>query len=53
MAAAQLVLPGGLLVAAVPRLQRLSALFKDAECDDLSVVTWAQLARRLGLIMEV
>ncbi|WIA13491.1 hypothetical protein OEZ85_007067 [Tetradesmus obliquus] len=53
MAAAQLVLPAGLLGACLPRVVGLSRAFHDEECEDLSEVTWSDVAGRIGLQLEV
>lgn len=49
----QLVLPPCLLDGGLPHLLRLSASYRDVSCEDLSEVTWEQLARKLGLVAEV
>jgi hypothetical protein len=49
----KLVLPKSLLEAGLPHLMRLSVSYLDASCEDLSDVTWEQLARKLGLKAEV
>ncbi|KAF6255471.1 hypothetical protein COO60DRAFT_1661495 [Scenedesmus sp. NREL 46B-D3] len=53
MAAAQLVLPAGLLRSCLQRVVGLSRAFHDEECADLSEVTWSGLAARLGLSIEL
>jgi hypothetical protein len=53
LCALQLVLPSGLLERGLPHLLRLSASYRDVSCEDLSEVTWEQLARKLGLVAEV
>ncbi|WIA33641.1 hypothetical protein OEZ86_006763 [Tetradesmus obliquus] len=52
MAAAQLVLPAGLLGACLTRVVGLSRAFHDEECEDLSEVTWSDVAGRIGLQLE-
>jgi hypothetical protein len=47
------VLPAGLLSSGLPHLLRLSSSYRDVSCEDLSEVTWEQLARKLGLVAEV
>jgi hypothetical protein len=47
------VLPPGLLEGGLPHLVRLSSTYRDVSCEDLSDVTWEQLARKLGLVAEV
>jgi hypothetical protein len=49
----KLVLPKGILEDGLPHLLRLSVAYLDASCEDLSDVTWEQLARKLGLKVEV
>ncbi|WIA33640.1 hypothetical protein OEZ86_006763 [Tetradesmus obliquus] len=53
MAAAQLVLPAGLLGACLTRVVGLSRAFHDEECEDLSEVTWSDVAGRIGLQLEL
>lgn len=49
----QLVLPAGLLDAGLLHLLALSTSYRDVSCEDLSEVTWEQLTRKLGLVVEV
>jgi hypothetical protein len=49
----QLVLPPGLLGSCLQRVVALSRAFHDEECEDLSEVTWSEVAARLGLNIEV
>jgi hypothetical protein len=49
----QLVLPAGLLRCCLPRVVGLSRAFHDEECEDLSEVTWSEVAARIGLNVEV
>jgi hypothetical protein len=49
----QLVLPPNLLGSCLQRVVALSRAYHDEECEDLSEVTWSEVAGRIGLNLEV